>query len=72
MAKAKELREHSDAELEAQVTDLRKEIFALRNAVSSKKEDVKPYQIQMKRKDVARILTILSERQMQQQVQQTV
>ena len=46
--------------------DLRKKIFWLRNAVSSKKEDVKPNQIQSKRKDVARILTVLRERELQQ------
>lgn len=66
MAKAKELRSQGTQELEAQVLDLRKEIFGLRNAVSSKKEDVKPAQIQVKRKDVARILTVLRERELQQ------
>lgn len=66
MAKAKELRERSTQELEAQVLDLRKEIFGIRNSVSSKKEDAKPQQIQVKRKDVARILTVLRERQLQQ------
>jgi large subunit ribosomal protein L29 len=65
MTKAKDLRTQSEAELEAQVIDLRKEIFELRNAVSSKREDVKPYQIQMKRKDVARILTVLRARELQ-------
>lgn len=66
MAKAKDIREQSTQELESQVLDLRKEIFGIRNAVSSKKEDVKPHQIQVKRKDVARILTVLRERQLQQ------
>ena len=66
MTKAKDMRTQSEAELRDQVTDLRKQIFGLRNAVSSKKEDVKPYQIQSKRKDVARILTVLRERELQQ------
>ena len=66
MTKAQDMRSQSDAELQAQVIDLRKKIFWLRNAVSSKKEDVKPYQIQSKRKDVARILTVLRERELQQ------
>ncbi len=65
MKKAKEFRSESDAELQAQLQDLRKEIFGLKNAVSSKKEDVKPAQIQVKRKDVARILTVLRQRQLQ-------
>ncbi len=68
MMKAKDIRGQSEVELQAQVQDLRKEIFSLRNAVSSKKEDVKTYQIQSKRKDVARILTILRERELQQNV----
>jgi large subunit ribosomal protein L29 len=63
MTKAKDYRQQSEQELQAQVQDLRKEIFGLKNAVSSKREDVKPYQIQMKRKDVARILTVLRERE---------
>jgi ribosomal protein L29 len=68
MPKAKQFREQSDAELEAQCEDLRREIFTMKNALSSKKEDVKPYQIQMKRKDVARMLTVLRERQLEQTV----
>ncbi len=64
--KAQDMRSQGAEELKAQVQDLRKEIFGLRNAVSSKKEDVKPYQIQMKRKDVARILTVLRERELEQ------
>jgi len=68
MAKAKDLREQSDDELQAQCEEMRKEIFMMKNALSSKKEDVKPYQIQMKRKDVARILTVLRERQQEQTV----
>lgn len=68
MAKAKTYREQSDADLQAQCEEMRKEIFMMKNALSSKKEDVKPYQIQMKRKDVARILTVLRERQQEQTV----
>lgn len=68
MAKAKQFREQSDSELQVQCQDLRREIFTMKNALSSKKEDVKPYQIQMKRKDVARILTVLRERQQEQTV----
>ena len=64
MTKAKTFREQSDAELQAQVQDMRKDIFNLKNAVSSKKEDVKPAQIQVKKKDVARILTVLREREL--------
>jgi large subunit ribosomal protein L29 len=63
MAKAKDLREMSSEELLAQDAELRKEIYEVRNALSSKKEDAKPHQIQVKRKEIARILTILRERE---------
>ncbi len=64
MTKAKDIRTESTQELEAQVQQMRKEIFELRNALSSKREDVKPSQIRMKRKDVARILTVLRQREL--------
>ena len=63
--RAEELRQMGDDELKAKVTDLRKEAFQMVNAISSKKEDVKPYQIQQKRRDVARIKTILGQRERQ-------
>lgn len=66
MAKAKEIREQSNEELTAQLNDLRKNIFEMRNALSSKREDVKPYQIKMKKKDIARILTLLRQRELEQ------
>jgi large subunit ribosomal protein L29 len=66
--KLDELRAQSDEQLEVQVMDLRKECFMMKNALTSKKEDVKPYMIQQKRRDVARILTILSQRQRQRGV----
>lgn len=66
MAKrAEEFRQERDDELEAKVMDLRKECFQLKNALMTKKEDVKPYMIQQKRRDIARILTILGQRQKQ-------
>lgn len=64
MAKrSEEFRQMSDEELESKVYDLRKEAFEMKNAVLSSSKDVKPYQIQQKRRDVARILTIQSQRQ---------
>lgn len=61
--KAEEFRSMSDEELESKVYDLRREAFEMKNAVSQSNKDVKPYQIQQKRRDVARILTIQSQRQ---------
>ncbi|MBS0656158.1 MAG: 50S ribosomal protein L29 [Verrucomicrobia bacterium] len=63
MAKAESYRALSDDELRAQCQDLRKEIFKMENALSSKKEDVQPSSITEKRRNVARILTILRERE---------
>ncbi len=65
MAKAKDLREQSDQELQAQCEDLRQEIFQMKNALAMRKEEIKPNAIREKRKDVARILTILAQRQSQ-------
>lgn len=67
MVKAKEIRAETTDALQAQADDLRKDIFGIRNALSSRKEDVKPHQIQVKKKTLARILTVLRERQLQQQ-----
>jgi len=63
MAKATELREQTDEELIALEADKRKEIFELRNSFAKKDKEVKPQSIRDKRKDVARILTILGQRQ---------
>lgn len=68
MTKAQNFREMSTDELKAKDGELRKEIYEVRNALSSKKEDVKPHEIQVKRKDIARILTILRQREIEQTV----
>lgn len=64
MTKASDFRNQNDEELQTKCVELRKEIFDLRNAIASKKEDVKANQVQLKRKDIARCLTILRERQL--------
>lgn len=63
MTKAASYRSLSDEELLTQRDDLRKEIFEMKNALSSKKEDVSASSIQEKKRNVARILTILRERE---------
>jgi ribosomal protein L29 len=63
--KADDFRKESDSQLELKLLDLRKECFQLRNALTTKKEDVKSYMVQQKRRDIARILTILAQRQSQ-------
>jgi large subunit ribosomal protein L29 len=66
MAKPNEFRDQSVEELIARENDLRKEIFAMRNKHSQDKKLEKPHELRMKRKDLARLLTILREKELQQ------
>lgn len=61
--KKKELKDHSAKELHAQVRDLDNEIFQLRNELATQRKLEKPHQIKEKRKNKARILTILTQKQ---------
>ena len=63
MTKAKELRQQSDEELNTLSKEKRSKIYQLRNALANKDKEVKPHAIRQERKDVARIHTILRERQ---------
>lgn len=67
MAKAKkqELKALSDAELAAMCDDLRKEVFQMKCGKALQKEGVKAHELKEKRKNIARILTIQSERRHQ-------
>ena len=56
-------RAQSEAELQAQVVHLDREIFALRNELAMNRKLDKPHLIKSKRKDKARILTILTQKQ---------
>lgn len=56
-------RSMSDEELQASIIDLQKENFSLKNAIATSSSEVKPHQIQKNRRNVARALTILGERQ---------
>src|SRR5687768_1375537 len=60
--KLKELRDKSDADLQQQITEKLRHLFDLRSqAVTEKLED--PTQLGKTRRDIARIKTILRERQ---------
>lgn len=61
MAKAKELREQSQEELKALYQDLSKELFALRNEMKIARKMEKPHLVRFKKRDRARVLTILRE-----------
>jgi large subunit ribosomal protein L29 len=59
MAKAKELREKSPEDLKILCQDLSKELFQLRNEMKVSRKMEKPHLVRIKKKDRARIMTIL-------------
>lgn len=69
MYKAKDLRDQSIEELEAIYDDSCKKLFALINEMKSQKKREKPHEIRHARKDIARILTIMSEKRCERQTQ---
>ena len=62
MMKAKELRAMSVADLEAKVNDLKKDLFMLRMQHATNQLD-NPLQIAAVKKDIARIKTIIREKE---------
>lgn len=69
MYKAKDLRDQSIEELEAIYDDSCKKLFMLINEMKSQKKREKPHEIKHARKDIARILTVLSEKRCESQTQ---
>ena len=63
MMKANELRDKTTAELEAQLTSLKKDLFVLRMQHATNQLD-NPLKIQSVKKDIARVKTILREREL--------
>ena len=63
MMKANELRDKTTAELEAQLTSLKKDVFFLRMQHATNQLD-NPLKIQTVKKDIARVKTILREREL--------
>jgi large subunit ribosomal protein L29 len=64
MAKAKELRDQSPQELKALYQDLSKELFQLRNEMKVTRKVEKPHLVRAKKKDRARAMTILREKEL--------
>lgn len=62
MSKAKELRDQSVEELEAALEVSHKKLFDLRNYLKNEKKGDKRAEIKNTRKDVARLLTVLTEK----------
>ena len=63
MTKAKELRNQSESELKALYQDLSREMFQLRNEMKMTRKMEKPHLVRIKKKDRARVMTILSEKE---------
>ena len=63
MMKANELRDKTTAELKAQLTSLKKDLFFLRMQHATNQLD-NPLKIQTVKKDIARVKTILREREL--------
>ncbi len=62
MAKASELRDQSVEELEAAYLELSKELFELRNERQLSRKVERPHLLRERRRDAARLLTILNEK----------
>ena len=63
--KAIEVRKMSDAELESKLADLKKDLFFLRMQHATNQLD-NPVKIAQVKKDIARVKTILREKQLEQ------
>jgi large subunit ribosomal protein L29 len=64
MKKKDDIQAKSEAELHARVLFLDREIFALRSELAMNRKLDKPHLIKARRKDKARILTILTQKQL--------
>jgi large subunit ribosomal protein L29 len=65
MSKIKEIRDRGTEELRAELADKKKHLFDLRTqAVTEKLED--PSQLGKTKRDIARILTVLRQRELEQ------
>lgn len=69
MYKAKDLRDQSLEELEAIYDDSCKKLFELNNQFRSQKKREKPHEIKHARKDIARLLTVMTQKRCQNQTQ---
>lgn len=63
MTKAQEFRDQSIEELGAKYDELRKELYEMVNIKQSTKKLDKPHLVRAIKKDIARVLTIIGEKQ---------
>lgn len=64
MATAREFRDKSDNELQALLIDLKMDLFKTVNEMKRTKKVEHPELVRNKRKDIARLLTVLREKQL--------
>lgn len=64
MIKAQDLRDQSIDDLEASLVDIKKELFELRNEQKRTRKLEKPHLLKEKKKDIAKLNTIIREKQM--------
>jgi len=64
MLKAKDLRDQTAEELEAKVEEIEIELFSLRSKLKAERKLEKPHTIKVLRRDRARIMTILTEKEL--------
>lgn len=67
MYKAKDLKDQSLEELEAIYQDSCKKRFELVNKYKAQKKQEKPHEVKHVRKDIARLLTVMTEKRRQNQ-----
>lgn len=67
MLKAKDLRDKSIEELAVDYEEQRKELFQLINEAKAAKKAEKPHLLRGKRKDIARLLTVMHEKELAKQ-----
>lgn len=65
MYKAKDLRDQSLQELEATYKEACKKLFMINNQAKIEKKREKPHEIRHARKDIARLLTVMTEKKSQ-------
>lgn len=61
--KKKEVKDQSIAELQVQARDLAREVFDLRNELSLNRKLDKPHLLKAKRRERARVLTLMTQKQ---------
>jgi len=66
MVKTQELRDLSDDELQFRCGEARKELFRLKNQMRKNNKERTPHVLPQKRREVARLLTLIHERKIAQ------